>query len=140
MLLMCLTWGLPYLNTASYPGPLNSMRSKPLPNGSAIFAIRPYSRILMSRIKRGAQGNQLSDHLVQIFHDEVEVNRRPMALVASNGLLGAKVCKGGAIGKEVDWQVRACQFDPGGAQPPLQRETETVAIKLDAVRKLGHFN
>ena len=49
----------------------------------------------MSRIKRGAQGDQLSDHLVQIFHDEVEVNRRPMALVASNGLLGAKVCKVG---------------------------------------------
>ncbi len=40
---------LPCLDTASYPGPVNSMRSKPLPNGSAILAIRPYSRILMSR-------------------------------------------------------------------------------------------
>jgi hypothetical protein len=40
-------------------------------------------------IKRGAKGDQLSDHLVQIFHDEAEVNRRPMALVASNDLLGA---------------------------------------------------
>jgi hypothetical protein len=58
------------------------------------------------------------------------VNRRPMALVASNDLLRAKVCKGGAIGKQVDRQVRACEFDPGGAQPPLQRETETVAINL----------
>jgi hypothetical protein len=75
-------------------------------------------------IKRGAQGDQLSDHLVQIFHDEVEVNRCPMALVASNNLLGAKVCKGGAIGEQVDWQVRACESDRGGAQQPLQRETE----------------
>ncbi len=50
-------------------------------------------------IKRGAQGDQPSDHLVQIFHDEVEVNRCPMALVASNNLLGVNLCKGGAIGQ-----------------------------------------
>ena len=63
-----------------------------------------------------------------------------MALVASNDLLGVKICEGGAIGKQVDWQVRACEFDLGGAQPPLQRETETAAIKVDAIGKLGHFD
>ena len=124
MLLMCLSWGVPYLDTASYPGPVNSSEIKAIAEWISHIGDTAVLADLDVSIKRGAQGDQLSDHLVQIFHDEVEVNRCPMALVASNNLLGAKVCKGGAIGEQVDWQVRACEFDPGGAQPSLQRETE----------------
>jgi hypothetical protein len=74
--------------------------------------------------------------LVQIFHDEVEVNTCPVALVAVGDLLGAQVCKSGAVGEQMYRQVRACEFDPGTAQSPLPRETETAAIKFDAIRKL----
>jgi hypothetical protein len=31
-------------------------------------------------IERGAQSDQLRDHLIQIFHDQVEVDRRPVRL------------------------------------------------------------
>ena len=63
-----------------------------------------------------------------------------MALVTPTNLLGAQVCKSGPLGQQIYWQVRACGFDAGRAQLSLQRETETAAIKVDAIKKLGHFD
>jgi hypothetical protein len=68
MLLMCLSWGCALSRHRVKPraGELDEI-TKPLPNGSAILAIRPYSRILMSRSSEAPKEISLSDHLVQIY-------------------------------------------------------------------------
>jgi len=60
-------------------------------------------------IKRSAEGDQPGDGLVQVFYDEVEVNRRPVALIPPNRLLGSQVCESRTVGKQKYRQIRACE-------------------------------
>jgi hypothetical protein len=77
-----------------------------------MLAMRPYSRICISRSSRGPEAAQPSDYLIEIGHDEIEVYGCPMPPEIARHLCRAKLCHSRAVGEEEDRQISAHKLHP----------------------------
>src|SRR4051812_11718564 len=63
-------------------------------------------------VEGAAEPDQPGHHAVDIRHDEIEVNRRPVPVVAPPDLHGAEVRDGRAAGEQEYRDIAAGELDP----------------------------
>jgi hypothetical protein len=77
-------------------------RIKSIAEGIGHIGDAPIFAQLDGAIERAAEREQPRHRGVEITDDEIEMNRRPVPLVAARHLSAAEVCDGGAIGEKED--------------------------------------